>query len=263
MTHRFVPAIVLCAIALCATTASTRAQQGTAIQTETRVVLVDAIVTAKNGTYVRDLTQKDFRIWEDNKEQAIRSFAFESSSEASQPRSLVLFFDESSLEAMDQIPALQSASRFIDAETGPNRKMAVVSYDGALRVRQNFTDNATRLKNALPSPASRVTEAEQQARPEHSSLTGGTIRDAGSVDDTGSRNMLRSLRNLGTSLGVLPGRKIVVVFAGRIASSSSQKSDLKEAIDACNKSGVAVYPVDVQTDLRYPQPQSTTTPSGF
>jgi hypothetical protein len=58
--------------------------------------------------------------------------------------------------------------------------------------------------------------------------------------------MLQALRSLGTNLAVLPGRKIVVVFAGLIPSSSSQRSDLKEAIDACNKSGVAVYPVDVR-----------------
>ena len=241
MTHRFLPAALLCAVAV-----STPAQQSTTIQTETRVVLVDAIVTAKNGAYLRDLTQKDFRIWEDNKEQTIRSFAFESSPEASQPRSLVLFFDQSSMEATDQIPVLQSASRFIDAETGPNRRMAIVSYDGALHVRQNFTDNAGRLKKALPGPSSRVTEAQEQARPEHDSLTGATIVNAGSIDDTGSRNMLQALRYLGTNLAVLPGRKIVVVFAGRIPSSSSQKFDLKEAIDACNKSGVAVYPVDVR-----------------
>jgi VWFA-related protein len=241
MTRRFIPAVVLCAIAV-----STSAQQSTTIQTETRVVLVDAIVTAKNGAYVRDLTQKDFRIWEDNKEQTIKSFAFESSPEASQPRSLVLFFDQSSMEAADQIPVLQSASRFIDAETGPNRRMAIVGYDGVLRVRQNFTDNAGRLKKALPGPSSRVTEAEEQARPEHDSLTGNTIVNAGSIDDTGSRNMLHALRYLGTNLAVLPGRKIVVIFAGRIPSSSSQKLDLKEAIDACNKSGVAVYPVDVR-----------------
>jgi VWFA-related protein len=243
---------------MCALAVWTPAQQSTTIQTETRVVLVDAIVTAKNGTYIRDLSQKDFRVWEDNKEQTIRSFSFESSSEAVQPRSLVLFFDQSSMEATDQIAVLQSASRFIDAETGPNRKMAIVSYDGALRVRQNFTDNAGRLKDALPRPASRVSQAEEQARPEHNSLTGlsgdsiacstfcGDRKDAGSVDDTGSRNMLQSLRNLGTSLGALPGRKIVVIFAGRIASSSSQRSDLKETIDACNKSGIAVYPVDVR-----------------
>ncbi len=240
MRRGFLPAALLGAL-----TASVAAQQTATIQTESRVVLVDAIVTAKNGAYVHDLAQKDFRIWEDNKEQKITSFAFESSPEASQPRSLVLFFDASTMQAMDQIPALQSASRFIDAETGPNRKMAVVSYDGVLRVRQNFTDSAGRLKDALPGPSSRVTEA-QQDRQERDSLTGRTVRDAGSIDDTGSRNMLQSLRGLGTSLGVLPGRKIVIVFAGRIASSDSQRSDLKDTIEACNKSGVAVYPVDVR-----------------
>lgn len=244
MRRRCIPAALLGTLILGAW-----AQQSTTIRTETRVVLVDAIVTAPNGSYVRGLTQKDFRIWDDKKEQTIESFAVESSAEASQPRSLVLFFDESSMQAMDQIPALQAASRFIDADTGPNRKMAVVSYDGALRVRQNFTGDAGRLKDALPSPSSRVTEVERQARGEHDSLRSRNIKDAGAIDDTGDRNMLRSLRNLGTSLGVLPGRKIVIVFAGRIPSSSSQRSELKEAVDACNQSGVAVYPVDVRPAL--------------
>lgn len=225
-------------------------RSGTTIQTETRIVLVDAIVTAKNGAYIRDLTQKDFRIEEDNKEQTIRSFAFESSAEASQARSLVLFFDQSSMKAADQIPALVSAAQFIDAESGPKRRMAIVTYDGVLRVRQNFTDNAGRLKNALPGPASRVNEAERDRGPFVDPLASADAetsvrqgRTPGTIDDTGSRNMLQALRYLATNLGVLPGRKIVVVFAGQISSSPSQKSDLKEVVDACNKSAVAVYAV--------------------
>ena len=47
------------------------------IKAETRVVLVDAVVTDKKGDYVRDLESKDFRVWEDNKEQTITSFSFE------------------------------------------------------------------------------------------------------------------------------------------------------------------------------------------
>lgn len=241
MTRRFIAPALLCAIFT-----SARAQQSTTIRTETRVVLVDAIVTAKNGGYVRDLTQKDFRVWEDNKEQAVSSFALESSTEAAQPRSLVLFFDQSTMEATDQIPVLQSASRFIDAETGPNRKMAIVSYQGALRVRQNFTDNAGRLKDALPGPSSRVTDAGQQGQLAPDSMLIRMTRPGGAIDDTGFGNMFDSLRYLGASLGVLPGRKILVMFTGRIPSSASQKSEMKDAIDACNKSGVAVYPVDVR-----------------
>ena len=67
--------------------------------------------------------------------------------------------------------------------------------------------------------------------------------------------MIRSLTELGKSLGVLPGRKIVVLFVGKLASSSNQRSDLMEAIEACNKSGVALYPIDVR-------PVSVQTDSG-
>ena len=228
-------------VLICLLAGISSGQQNTVIRTETRVVLVDVIVTGRNGRYIRDLTQKDFHVWQDNKEQTIASFALESSAAAPQPRSLVLFFDNSSMEARDQIPARRAAANFIDAETGPNRKMAVVTYDGQLKIGQNFTDNAGRLKDSLPAPTSRVTEE----RPGRSSLN-NTVPQGGAVDDTGARNMLRSLRDLGRSLGVLPGRKIIVLFAGKIASSSQQRSDLNDVIQTCNESGVAVYPVDVR-----------------
>src|SRR5271154_5211008 len=64
------------------------------IRTETRLVLVDAVVTDKKGAYVHDLTAKDFKVWEDNKEQSIKNFSFEAdpaSPSNSQPRYLVLF----------------------------------------------------------------------------------------------------------------------------------------------------------------------------
>ncbi len=230
--------------------AAALAQQGAVIRTETQVVLVDAIVTGKNGVYVRDLTAKDFRVWQDNKEQAIKSLSLESASTASQPRPMVLFFDESSMEARDQVQLRHVASDFIDAEMGPNRKMAVVSYNGGLRIAQNFTDNAGRLKDAIPYPDSRVPEADVQGQPQ--------VRGAPAVtpvDNAAARNMMRSLRELGKSLGVLPGRKIVVLFAGKLAASSNQRSDLRDAIEECNKSGVALYPVDVR-------PVSVQTDSG-
>ena len=38
---------------------------------------MDAVVTDKKGAYVHDLEAKDFKVWEDNKEQQIKSFSFE------------------------------------------------------------------------------------------------------------------------------------------------------------------------------------------
>src|SRR5258707_623448 len=48
---------------------------GAVIKKESRLVLVDAVVTDKKGKYVRDLAQSDFRVYEDNKEQALTSFS--------------------------------------------------------------------------------------------------------------------------------------------------------------------------------------------
>src|ERR1700722_5188283 len=96
------------------------AQPTAVIQTETREVLVDAVVTTKNGAYVSDLTAKDFHVSQDGKDQAIKGFSMESASANDQTRSLVLFFDETSVEARDQIAVRKAAASFIDAEAGPN-----------------------------------------------------------------------------------------------------------------------------------------------
>ena len=47
------------------------------IKTETKLVLVDTVVTDKKGAYIHDLELKNFRVWEDNKEVTVKSFSFE------------------------------------------------------------------------------------------------------------------------------------------------------------------------------------------
>lgn len=51
-------------------------QPGPAVKVESRLTLVDAVVTDKKGNYVHDLTQNDFKLYEDNKEQKVTSFSF-------------------------------------------------------------------------------------------------------------------------------------------------------------------------------------------
>src|ERR1700742_900701 len=50
-------------------------QGETVIRKESKLVLVDAVVTDKKGNYLRDLSQKDFKVFEDNKEQTISTFS--------------------------------------------------------------------------------------------------------------------------------------------------------------------------------------------
>ena len=137
---------------LAAAQQDTPPDSGSVIRTETRLVLVDAVVTDKKGSYVRDLTLKDFKVWDDNKEQAVKNFSFEAdpaSPSNGQSRYLVLFFDNSTLDFGDQAQARKAASQFIEANAGPNRMMAVVNYGGAIQLAQNFTADAARLKAAV------------------------------------------------------------------------------------------------------------------
>src|SRR5215813_3233119 len=124
-------------------TAVDASQGAPIIKRESKLVLVDAVVTDKKGNYVHDLTEKDFKIYEDNKEQQVGSFSFGADptvkSANQQKRFLVLFFDNSSMAAPDQIQARGAAAKFVAANASPDNMMAVVDFGGSLRISQNFT----------------------------------------------------------------------------------------------------------------------------
>src|SRR3974390_870111 len=86
---------------------------GAVFKAETRLVLVDTVVTDKKGNYITDLTINDFKVWEDNKQQPVKSFSLESGSTApsdSHRHYLVLLFDNSTMSLTDQIRARDAAS---------------------------------------------------------------------------------------------------------------------------------------------------------
>ena len=124
------------------------------LRAESRVVRVDVIVTDKKGNYIHDLTSKDFHVFDNNQEQPIVNFSYgprPAPSGTPERRYMVLFFDDSTMDLGDQARARTAAQKFIDANAGPDRVMAVVDFTGALRVIQNFTADATRLKQAAAS----------------------------------------------------------------------------------------------------------------
>jgi VWFA-related protein len=246
------------------------------LKAEARVVLVDTVVTDKKGNYIRDLTAKDFRVWEDNKEQTVSSFSFESDkgSSPNQRHYLVLFFDNSSMEFGDQARARDAAAKFIDANAGPNRLMAVVEFGGVLNITQNFTADATRLKrvvsgiktsavasNQSPSDTSVPSIPDPQGSVEAASLgtpSFGMPSLASAESAFGARSVMIALRNLAKSLSVVPGRKSLVMLTSGFPLTIELQSELTAVIDACNKYNVAIYPIDVR-GLVVPMP---TGPSG-
>jgi len=214
------------------------------IKAETRLVLVDAIVTDKKGNYLRDLTQKDFRVWEDNAEQPIKTFSFETTASPadSQSRYLVLFFDDSTMKGDDQVRARQAAAKFIQANAGPNRYIAIVDFTGSVRVSQNFTADAERLKQVVRDVKFSSTSANVEAVQVASLGAPPMLR---AQADFGARTLLLGVRSVARNLAALPGRKSLVLLTVGFPLTPDRESELTAVINVCNRANVAVYPIDV------------------
>jgi VWFA-related protein len=219
------------------------------IKAESRLVLVDTIVTDKHGNYVRDLTQKDFKVFEDDKEQTVKSFSYEADPNSptnGQKHYMVLFFDNSSMEFTDQVQARKAAASFIDANAGRNRYMAILNYGGAVHVAQNFTTDAARLKQvATGVKIPNVPNADTIVPVEVAALGAPPVFTS-SEADYGARTMLLALRSVVRNLAAVPGRKSLVLLTAGFPWTPENQSELTAVMSACNKANVAVYPVDVR-----------------
>ena len=212
---------------------------GDVIKTETRLVVVDAVVTDKKENYIKDLNKKDFKVYEDGKEQNITNFSFEADPASplnGQKHYLILFFDNSTMDLADQQRARQAAEKFIDKNAGPNRLMAVVNYSGALEIAQNFTDDTDRLRDVVKG-----TKIPSLS----SNPANGGARIPG-LAGYGARNMVYGLQTLAKGMEEVPGRKILVLLTAGMPMNSDVRYAIEAAIAACNKANVAVYPIDVR-----------------
>src|SRR5271155_4546439 len=221
---------------------------GGVIRRETRLVLVDTVVTDKKGKYVRDLTQKDFKVFEDNKEQTILSFTAgtdQTIQANGQRRYLILFFDNSTMDAPDQIQARGAAAKFIDANASPDHLMAVVDFGGSLRIVQNFTANAAFLQAAVSGLKGSYVDPNAASQPVTIASTGISSLNSAEAD-FGARSMLLALRSLAKNLRSVPGRKMLVLFSGGFPLTGEAESELTATIDACNKANVAIYALDAR-----------------
>jgi VWFA-related protein len=249
---RFQRTILLSGVLLLAAAASP-AQEAqppappTVIRTETKLVLVDVVVTGKKGAYVEDLELKNFKVWEDNKEQVLKTFSSgaDPKGPAGQQRYIVLFFDNSTMGMGEQMQARQAAAHFIESNAGPDRLMAVVNFTGSLRIAQNFTADIDRLKQVVGG----IKSSAVAPGPEVASLGGPRL--GGDFGAYGARTMLLSLRTMAQNLSGVPGRKSLILFTSGFplannADGSEARSEANAAVDACNKANVAIYPIDVR-----------------
>ncbi|HEV3332454.1 MAG TPA: VWA domain-containing protein [Bryobacteraceae bacterium] len=224
-------------------------QSGVVIKTETRLVLVDTVVTDKKGGYITDLTAKNFKVYEDNKEQVVKTFSFgadPASPNSTQKHFMVLFFDTTTIDVGNQARARQAAARFIETNAGANRMIAVVNFTGTLRIAQNFTEDVERLKKAVSDVKFSATGDLITSSSGGSSTPVGGMPRLDAASDFAVRGPILALRSLARNLSTIPGRKILVFLSGGMPIGPDQLAEVTATLDVCNRANVAIYPIDIR-----------------
>ena len=191
-------------------------------------MLVDVLVTDKKNNPVRGLTERDFQVFEDGKEQKVDGLFTEASNSAPAQSSLILLFDHAGMTQREQAYARQTATSLLDQFAATGASIAVLNFGGSMRVIQTFTQDVTRAKQAVARGAGSAMGAES------------------GVSDFAVRDLLRSLDGMVKNLQSATGRKSIVFFSPGYAMNSDFNQLLDQVIGTANRANVSFYSINTR-----------------
>lgn len=233
---------------------------------EVSEVMLDVLATDADGELVRGLGKDDFVVEEDGQEVIITAVDFystrygdttERQDEIPWSRYFIAFFDDQrrfsrygSLEIRQQIRASSHARRWVKEEMQPSDWMAVVRYDGKLKVYQDFSQDREALGDALGRAA-----VGRKPSPQRRSQTGlvSLLRNLPpSTPAGGKENIYQSIARLAEGSGFIVGRKNLLLFTlgFGVEDHTTRKVTPDERFyphmeAMLNDHNVAVYPIDI------------------
>jgi VWFA-related protein len=171
----WLPALLLMAagcLALLAQQAPPKPAPAGVLRVETRLVLVDVVVTDKSGQPVRGLTKDDFTLLENGKSQRITAFSFEDAVERTAARPAIpplpanlytnrpeyrlprgpltlLLLDALNTPVLDQEYARQQMLLYLKKQLKPDQQTAILALTTGLFLLQDFTSDPKLLIAAL------------------------------------------------------------------------------------------------------------------
>ncbi len=250
-------------------TTSTR----TVLRTTVRRVVLDVVVTGRNGEPVGNLTKEDFTVTEDGAEQRILSFdpnGFSAAMDYEPPKLppqpantfinlpatpekgplYVLLYDLTNMDSTDtqespddhhiQLIARQQMMKFIQSKPEGARFAIFVRTDGVYLV-QGFTSDKEQLYRALD--------------PHHPRPHIPMVFLMGTNFGRGDKfSALETLHTIATFLDGLPGRKNLIWFSSAFPLSffadendgTKFKEETRSTMDLLAHNQIAVYPVDAR-----------------
>ncbi len=198
------------------------------IRATTRLVQIDVVVTDAAGHPVKDLTQGDFSLTEDGKEQKLTLFSFHSVDakpsvsqtqlpphvatnrpEFRRPRGvpIVLLLDGLNTPAESQLLVRKQMIDFLAEHFDPSMRIAVFAMGNQLSVLQDFTSDPSLLKRAMEQYKAQAAAAGrlgandvQPAAPTSDAGPGSTRAVTGRASGAEDNGMDRSLHNIAGAL---------------------------------------------------------------
>jgi VWFA-related protein len=259
------------------------------LSVNTRLVVQTVSITDKDGRPIEGLTVNDFIVTEDGVPQTISVFEFQklddtplpqlqprptpaltddpaqpstsNTIERSSPgdvryedrRLLALYFDMSMSDVV-RFRALQAAQTFIETQmTGPDL-VAIITYsDGAVRIRQDFTDDQAALQKTILA----LFDGED--------LDDNTFdfgQSAGEFNLFNTDRRLSALQTAVNKLAVLSEKKSLIYFAaGMNLNGVDNQAQLRATLNAARRANVAFYPIDSRGLVAMPPMGDASRPS--
>jgi VWFA-related protein len=235
----------------------------------------------KTGELVRDLKRNDFSVYENNKQQQISTFDFESvematplsettisglaasvtgagnkAAAVARPKELrnhrliVMFFDLTSMQPEDLDRSVAAARDFLRAKMQAADLVALVSLGDTLKVDQDFTSD----KNVLINEVGIYNGTEGQgfalgatANTNQVEDTTGYTPDESEYNDLNTDRELFALRAVAKSLEKITEKKSLLYFSGGIQRDGIEnQASLRAAINAAVRANLAIYSVDTR-----------------
>ena len=256
--------------------------QDTTFRTTVKLVVVDCIVTDKNGRPIETLTKDDFLIFEDGKPQQLRtaelqrlnskplpptSFASRTGPVTPAPKSqpvdmataltkyqdrrlMVIFLDFSSMDTPEQIRATQAAEKFISTQLTASDMVSVMLYSSSLRTLVDFTDDRDQLLATLHNVhigegAALAGQADTGADAEDQS--GQFVADETEFNIFNTDLKLMALEDAARKLAPYPERKALIYFSSGVQKTGvDNQSQLRATVNTAVQANVAFYPIDAR-----------------
>jgi len=241
-------------------------------------VLLDVLVTDRDGNVIVGLGPGDFVVREDGEPVAVDSATFYSSSRLAQPaaelaaegaridpvpedRYFILFFDDVQRYegpqvnlVQQQIRAGRDARRWVAEQLAPADWVAVVGYDRSLQVFTDFTRDRDKLLASIERAASgRSGNAAWPSRRDATDGEPSLLDDLpqGKALSKATPRIYSAFEEIAEAVSDIRGRKNLIYLGigfGRVDDFGQYRRDERyypSMVRALNDANVAVYPIDV------------------